>query len=157
MPTQDRAALDGKGEIMATKAELRAAYIADGWTVQPVASWAVRGLIDNVTWYDVAVFPPGKDSFFTAQVVVTDDDVAGSESAEARGKLVVVVPDATFDAELRTYLDTLEGNSSIFAISVTQSFSTDKVAEVKAYLEDSSTATYVVKQRADTFSFKALT
>ena len=142
---------------MATKAELRATYLADGWKIESPADWrrVSREGAPGPVIYDVGIFTPAPNGVYrTAQVYVTDDGGAG-ESAEARGALVVA--EATFDAELRTYLDTLEGNSSIFAISVTQSFSTDKVAEVKAYLEDSSTATYVVKQRADTFSFKALT
>ena len=142
---------------MATKAELRAAYIADGWQVAAVVDWARMSAVGAVgpVIYDVPVFTPGANGVYkTAQVYVTDDGGAGEE-AEARGAMVVA--GATFDAELRTYLDTLEGNSSIFAISVAQSFSSDLVAEVKAYLETGATATYVVKQRADTFSFKALT
>ena len=142
---------------MATKAELRATYLADGWKIESPADWrrVSREGAPGPVIYDVGIFTPAPNGVYrTAQVYVTDDGGAG-ESAEARGALVVAA--ATFDAELRTYLDTLEGDAKIFAIAVTQSLSSDTVAEVKAYLESGTTATYVVKQRAGEFSFKVLT
>ena len=142
---------------MATKAELRATYLADGWKVEPLDKWqrvSKEGAPGPVI-YDVGIFTPAPNGVYkTAQVYVTDDGGSG-EAAEPRGALVV--EGITFDAALRTYLDTLEKAGPVFAVSVSQSFTQDELAEVKVYLEDGATVIYAVKRRADTFSFKALT
>ncbi len=134
-----------------TKTELRDSFIAQGFAVQPVAQWTLVSQVEGVVKYDANVADPSF-RFYTAQVVVTDDG-GPAEDATPLGSLVT--PEITFDEAVRTYVLGLEV-APIFAIAITQTFPADEVALATAYNNDGSQANYVIKRRADTFSFVQL-
>lgn len=133
------------------KSDLRQSYIGAGWEVQPVAQWVKVSEVGGKTKYDVNAVSPD-NVFGTAQVVVTDDGGA-SESAVAEGFWKEV--SATFDAEVRGYVSSLEGGT-VFAVAVTEVYSGDEIAEAKAYMDDGMVNNYVVKRRSGAFSFTQL-
>jgi hypothetical protein len=134
------------------KTQLRDDYISNGWEVQPVANWRLVSSVEGKNKYDInAVSPDNK--FGTAQCVVTDD---GGPSEEAIPLGFWVTPETSFNAALRTYLDTLE-TGDVFATAATQVFADAEVAEVNGYKTDGSVAKYCVKRRSGTFSAQLLT
>lgn len=135
------------------KQELRADYISRGWEVQPVSDWRLVQVNVGKALYDVNVVNP-KDEFCVAQVVVVNDNGI-DETATPKGVWKDATPD--FAARLREYLDSIEGAAGVFAIAVANMYASDQVAECLAYKTDGSVTNYVVKERNDTFSFKALT
>ena len=134
-----------------TKTELRQSFVALGWEVQPVVQWVKVSEVQGKSKYDVNAVSP-EDAFGTAQVVVVDDSGAG-ESATAAG--FWVAPSTTFDEDTRAYATGLEGGN-VFSVSVTDVNSADKVALATAYMSDGSVNNYVIKRRADTFSYQLL-
>jgi hypothetical protein len=138
------------------KSELRQSFVDDGWTVQAVANWQLVSNVEGVVKYDANYVSPD-NRFGTAQVIVTNDGVAG-ETAVASGAFVT--PEVTFDAAVRDYVTSLEGvtvaNVVIFAVAVTKTFPQDEIALATAYKADGSQANYVVKRRNGTFTPQAL-
>lgn len=134
------------------KEQLRDSYVAQGWEVEPVANWTLVSNIEGKHKYDVNVVSPD-NKFFTAQVVVINDGIAGEE-ATPLGALEPQIE--TFGEGLRAFLDTKEGGQ-VFAIGVTKVYDEDAVAEVKAFMVDNTTQNYVVKKRNDVFTFQVTT
>jgi len=137
-----------------TKDELRTQYVGQGWTVQPTASWIKTSDVDGKLKYDVNVVSPD-NIFGTAQVIVTGDGTS-SEAASAWGMLKA--PAATFDQDLRAFLDSKEGGA-VYCIAVTNSKPSDEVATVVTYETVTggvSAKNYVVKRRAGVFAFQPL-
>lgn len=129
------------------KEELRDSYIAKGWEVQPVANWLKVSEVEGKAKYDVNAVSPD-NVFGTAQVVEQN----GIATAEGFWKDKA----DSFEGRLRTYLDTIEANASIFAISTKTLSARDSVAVCIAYKEDGTLSEYVVKERDNTFSFNQL-
>ena len=135
------------------KVELRDAYVAKGYKVEPVARWIKVSQVETITKYDVNVADP-KGSFYTAQVIVENDGEAG-EDAKAAGRWEAT-PE-TFEESLDAYLRGAE-KGKIFAIVKTQTYPSDQAALVKVYTEEAdntlTTKDYLVRYRASAFSFK---
>ena len=147
---------------MATKAQLRDQYIAQGWTVQPVANWLLVSSVDGLVKYDVQAVSPDRTRWGAAQVVVTDDG-GPAEDADALG-FWVDTPDATFASALHTYVRGLEGANvgggvTVFAVRVlTDTISErDEVGEAIAYLSNDTKSRYAVKRRNGAFSQRVTT
>lgn len=143
-----------------TKQELRDYYAGLGWEVpEPTiidsegtrSNWQKVSNVEGKVKYDVPVVSPD-NKFGTAQVVVTDDGGAG-ETAVAEG--FWKDQPATFNDELRTFLDSKEGGQ-VYAIVTNEIFVADEAAEVTAYQGASTVSPkrYIVKKRNDTFDFK---
>lgn len=138
-----------------TKEQLRQSYVDQGWEVEPIDQWRQVSAVGSKTKYDVPVVDPN-GQFYTAQVVVKEDNTA-AEEAEPEGQWKVDEP--SFSQRLNTYLRSLEGGQ-LFAVAVDRAFSGQEVAECFGYFDDGTGVTrrtYVVKYREQQWSYEQLT
>lgn len=143
------------------RSELRSFYTNQGWVVQEVGDWgpptsAVGVGAARVFFYDVQVVSPDNE-FFTAQVVVRNQGTK-DEDAKAIGR-ITNPPANDFEDALSTFLRAQE-TGSVYAIARIATYEEDEVAIVLVWTDGVGATVdekrYVVKRRADTFTFKEI-
>lgn len=125
---------------------LLADYETKGWKIDRGSATIVSD-VGGVIKYDINVVSPD-NQFGTAQVVVKNGEAYATGFWQER-------TDTTFAERLNTYVRSME-TGDVFAITVEQIYTADSAAVVTAYQGTATvTATkFIVKERADTFSFK---
>lgn len=104
-----------------------------GWRVSNPDTWNLVEEQERVKLYQADVVTESKESGTVTFKVIDENNV--NEDGKNIEMVKLVAEDLqSFDLELRTYLDTLEEDESIFAVTVDELNSIDQLALLTVYL-----------------------